>query len=110
MFPGAGNMNFGKLMKQAQDMQKKMAQVQEELKERVVEATAGGGAVTVKVNGAQEILDIKIEQEVIASNDKAMIEELVIAAVNEGLKKSRKMAEAEMAKLTGGLNIPGLLK
>ncbi|OHB71597.1 MAG: nucleoid-associated protein, YbaB/EbfC family [Planctomycetes bacterium RBG_16_43_13] len=101
-------MNVGKLMKQAQEMQKKMAQVQEELKERIVEASAGGGVVNVKVNGAQEIVDIKIAKEVINADDKDMLEELVITAINEGIKKSRKMAESEIAKVTGGLNIPGM--
>ena len=108
MFQGMGGMNVGKLMKQAQEMQKKMAQVQEELKERIVEASAGGGVVNVKVNGAQEIVDIKIAKEVINADDNDMLEELVITAINEGIKKSRKMAESEIAKVTGGLNIPGM--
>ena len=107
---GFGGMNFGKLLKDAQSMQKKMAQVQEELKERVVEASSGGGVVTVKVNGAQEVLDIKIDKDVINPDDKATLEELIIAAINEGIKKSRKMMEAEISKITGGLNIPGLLQ
>lgn len=109
MFQGMGGMNVGKLMKQAQEMQKKMAQVQGELKERIVEASAGGGVVNVKVNGAQEIVDIKIAREVINADDKDMLEELVITAINEGIKKSRKMAEIEIAKVTGGLNIPGVM-
>lgn len=107
---GFGGMNLGKLLKDAQGMQKKMAQVQDELKERVVEASSGGGVVTVKVNGAQEILDIKIDKDVINPDDKATLEELIIVAINEGLKKSRKMMEAEISKITGGLSIPGLLQ
>lgn len=105
MFPGG--MNLGKLSKQVQDMQKKLAQVEELLKERIVDATSGGGMVTVKVNGAEEVVDVKIEEQVLASNDKAMVEDLVMAAVNEGIKKAKKLREAEMAKVTG-MSLPGL--
>ncbi|MBI4565425.1 MAG: YbaB/EbfC family nucleoid-associated protein [Planctomycetes bacterium] len=100
-------MNLGKLSKQVQDMQKKLAQVEELLKERIVDATSGGGMVTVKVNGAEEVVDVKIEEQVLASNDKAMVEDLVMAAVNEGIKKAKKLREAEMAKVTG-MSLPGL--
>lgn len=98
MFPGG--MNLGKLMKQAQDMQRKIEKVKEELKERVVEATAGG-AVRVRLNGAQELLDIELRPEVL-KEDPAILQDLVVAAVNEGLKKSKALAEEELAKVTGG--------
>ncbi len=103
-----GGMDMGRLMKQMQSMQKQMAKAQEELKERVVEAAAGGGAVTVHVNGAQEVLAITIKPEAVDPSDVSMLQDLVTAAVNEGLKKSKAMAEAEMNKYTGGMKIPGL--
>lgn len=105
MFPGG--MNLGKLMKQAQEMQRKMEKVKEDLKERVVEATAGG-AVRVRVNGAQELLDLEIQPEVL-KEDPAMLRDLVIAAVNEGLKKSKALADQELGKVTGGMpGFPGV--
>ena len=106
MLPGMGGMNIGKIMKQAQEMQKRMAEVQEELKERVVEASAGGGVVTVHVNGAQELMDIKIDPEVVNKDDVGMLEDLITAALNEGLNKSRALAKEEMGKLTGGMGLP----
>ena len=99
---------LGDLMKQAQKMQAKMAEMQEELSKKTVEATAGGGMVTVTANGKQEILSIKIDQEVVKSQDAEMVEDLVLAGVNEALRKVREMAKEEMAKLTGGINIPGI--
>jgi hypothetical protein len=101
MIPG------GKMNKQLQDMQKRLAKVEEDLKERVVEATAGGGMVTVKVNGAEEVVVVKIEEQVLAAGDKGMLEDLVMAAVNEGIRKAKKLREAEMTKVTG-LAMPGL--
>ena len=106
MFPGG--MNLGKFGKQFEDMQKKLAKVEQDLKERVVESTAGGGMVKVKVNGAEEIVDIKIEKEVINPDDKGMLEDLVLAAVNEGIKKAKKLRETELAKITG-MVMPGLM-
>lgn len=103
-----GGMNTGKLAKQVEEMQKKMARLQDDLKERVVEATAGGGMVTVKVNGACEVVDVKIDPSVISPDDKGMLEDLVIAAVNEGVKKAQKMKEAEIQKITG-MALPGLM-
>jgi hypothetical protein len=103
-----GGMNTNKMSKQIQDMQKKLQQVEEDLKERIVEATSGGGMVTVKISGAEEVVLVKIEEQVIASGDKAMIEDLVMAAVNEAIKKAKKLREAEMQKVTG-FNIPGLV-
>jgi len=100
--------NLGSIMKQAQKMQAQIAKVQEELADKTVEASAGGGMVTVVVNGKQEILSIKIEPEVIDAQDRDMLQDLVVAAVNEGLRKSQEMVAEEMKKITGGLQIPGL--
>ena len=96
------------IIKQAQRMKVKMDELKRELSERRVEASTGGGMVTVVANGTQEILEIKIDPEVIDPNDKEMLEDLVVAAVNQALKKSQDLAAEEMTKLTGGLNIPGL--
>ena len=100
--------NIGNIMKQAQKMQAQMAKVQEELAQKTVEASAGGGMVTVVVTGKQEIMSITIEPEVIDASDKEMLQDLVVAAVNEGLRKSQEMVSEEMKKITGGLQIPGL--
>jgi len=96
------------LMKQAQQMQAKLARVQEEMKTREVEATAGGGMVSVRANGAQEVLAIRIEREIVNPDDVEMLQDLVKAAVNEALRKSREMVAEEMGKITGGMGIPGL--
>lgn len=110
MLPGMGGMNLGKLMKQAQEMQKNMAKVQEELKERIVEASSGGGMVKVHMNGQQELMSIKIDPEVVNKDDVTMLEDLISAAINEGLNKSKEMSKEEMGKLTGGMGLPpGLL-
>ena len=106
MFPGG--MNLGKFGKQFEDMQKKLARAEQDLKERVVEATSGGGMVKVRVNGAEEIVDVKIEKDVINPEDKGMLEDLVLAAANEGIKKAKKLREAELAKITG-MTMPGLI-
>ena len=99
---------FGNIMKEAQKLQEQMARMQEEIGKREVEATAGGGMVTVKVNGKQELLSIKIDPEVINKDDAQMLEDLVLAACNEALRKSRELVQPELGKLTGGLKIPGL--
>ena len=99
---------MGNIMKQAQQLQGRIAALQEELGGRTVEATAGGGMVKVTVNGKQELVSLTVEKEVIDPDDKEMLEDLVAAAINEGLNRSREMVQSEMAKLTGGLNIPGL--
>ena len=99
---------LGNIMKQAQQMQAKMARVQQELEGREVEAAAGGGMVTARVNGKQQLLELKIEQAVVDPEDVEMLQDLVIAAVNEGLKKSQEMVQEEMSKITGGMNIPGM--
>jgi nucleoid-associated protein EbfC len=100
--------DLGSIMKQAQKMQAQMARMQEELAARTVEASAGGGMITVVASGKQEIVSIKIEPEVIDAGDREMLQDLVVAAVNEALRKSQEMVSEEMKKITGGLNIPGL--
>lgn len=101
-------MNLNKLMKQAQEMQQKMAQLQEELAHREVEAASGGGMVRVKMNGRQEVLGVQIDPQVFADGDREMLEDLVTAAFNEARRMSLEMAREEMSKLTGGLPVPGL--
>jgi DNA-binding YbaB/EbfC family protein len=96
------------MMKEAQKLQEKMLAMQEEIAKRKVDATAGGGMVTVEVNGKQEILSIKIDPEVINKDDAQMLEDLVLAACNEALRKSRELVQQELGKLTGGMKIPGL--
>jgi nucleoid-associated protein EbfC len=105
MFPAGGMGKYGKTF---QDMQSKLQKLDADLKERVVEAAAGGGMVKVKVNGGEEVVDIKIEKDVINPDDKGMLEDLVLAAVNEGIKKAKKLREAELAKITG-MVMPGLM-
>ena len=99
---------LGNLMKQAQMMQEKMAKIQEEAAQKTVEASAGGGMVTVIANGKMEILSVKIEKDVINPDDADMLQDLITAAVNEALKKAQDMMSEEMGKLTGGLGIPGM--
>lgn len=99
---------FGNMMKEAQKLQEKMLAMQEEIAKRKVEATAGGGMVTVEANGKQEILSIKIDPEVINKDDAQMLEDLILAACNEALRKSRELVQQELGKLTGGMKIPGL--
>jgi nucleoid-associated protein EbfC len=96
------------MMKEAQKLQQQMAALQEEIAKRKVEATAGGGMVTVEASGKQELLSIKIDPEVINKDDAQMLEDLVLAACNEALRKSRELVQQELSKLTGGLKIPGL--
>jgi DNA-binding YbaB/EbfC family protein len=95
-------------MKQAQQMQKRMLEIREELANRTVEATVGGGMVTAVVNGQQEIVSLHITPEVVDPDDTEMLEDLVVAAVNEALQQSQELMSSEMSKLTGGLKIPGL--
>lgn len=99
---------FGNIMKQAQALQERMAKLQEEAAQKTVEASAGGGMVTVKMNGRQELLSVKIDPEVVKSEDVDMLQDLLVAAVNEGLRKSRELVSEELKGMTGGLNIPGL--
>jgi hypothetical protein len=102
---------MGNLMKQAQQFQAKLAKMQEELGDKTVEASSGGGMITVTANGRQEIVAIKIEPEVVNASDVEMLQDLVLAAVNDALAKAKAMMNEEMASLTKGLglpNIPGL--
>ncbi|MBN2755292.1 MAG: YbaB/EbfC family nucleoid-associated protein [Candidatus Goldbacteria bacterium] len=101
-------MNMNQLMKQAQQMQARFAKLQEELKSRTVEAQSGGGAVKVTATGGKEIKEIIIDKELITSGDADMLQDLVLAAVNEALNRAQEMVEEETKKLTGGMNIPGL--
>lgn len=106
MPPMGGNMN--NLIKQAQKLQKQMEQMKEEIEKKTVEASSGGGAVTAVVSGKKEVIDIKIKKEVVDPDDVEMLQDLIIAALNEALAKASEMMEQEMAKVTGGLNVPGL--
>jgi DNA-binding YbaB/EbfC family protein len=96
------------MMKQAQQLQAKMLKLQEELAEKTVESSSGGGMVKVIANGRQQIVSIQIENEVVDPDDVEMLQDLVLAAVNDALSKAQEMVSGEMGKLTGGLNIPGL--
>ena len=99
---------FGNIMKEAQKLQQQMEAMQAEVAQKKVEATAGGGMVTVQANGKQELIAIKIDPEVISKDDAQMLEDLVLAACNEALRKSRELVQQELTKLTGGMKIPGL--
>jgi DNA-binding YbaB/EbfC family protein len=101
-------MNMNNLMKQAQQMQAKLAMLQNELAEREVEASAGGGMVKAKVNGKQQLISISINKDCVDPNDVATLEELVFTAVNQAMKQSQDMVQQAMSKVTGGMNIPGL--
>lgn len=101
-------MNIKKMMQQAQKMQEQMLQAQEGLSKRTVTATAGGGKITVVANGAGDVLSIKIANEVVDPQDVELLEELVLTGVRKAIEEGRALAQTEMGKLTGGLNIPGL--
>jgi len=105
---GMGNMKD--IFEKARKMQEEFGKIQEGLKSKEVEASAGGGAVTVKANGARQVLEIKIDDELIKSGDKDMIQDLCLAGINEALAKAQEMADEEAKKLTGGmgLNLPGM--
>ena len=99
---------MGNMMKQAQKLQSQMMKLQEELADKTVESSSGGGMVTVVANGRQQIVSIQIENEVVDPDDVEMLQDLILAAVNDSLAKAQEMVSSEMGKLTGGLNIPGL--
>ncbi|MFH0997668.1 MAG: YbaB/EbfC family nucleoid-associated protein [Pseudomonadota bacterium] len=101
--------NMGNMMKQAQQLQAKMAKLQEELSGKTVETASGGGMIKVVANGKQQLVSIQIEKEVVDPEDVEMLQDLILAAVNDALAKSQEMVSGEMSKLTGGLNIPGLM-
>lgn len=100
---------MGNMMKQAQKLQSKMLKLQEELAEKTVETASGGGMVKVVANGKQQIVSIQIEEEVIDPDDVEMLQDLILAAINDALAKSQEMVSGEMSKLTGGINIPGMM-
>jgi DNA-binding YbaB/EbfC family protein len=102
-------MNLMSMMKQAQKLQAKMAEMQAEMGNRTITAQAGGGMVEAVVNGRQELLSLRIDPEVVAPEDVDMLQDLIQAAVNEALNRARDMMAQEMSKLTGGMQIPGLL-
>jgi DNA-binding YbaB/EbfC family protein len=100
---------MGQMMKQAQQLQTRMLKLQAELAERTVESAVGGGMIKVVANGRQQVVSIQIEKEVINPDDAEMLQDLILAAVNDALTKSQEMVSSEMGKLTGGLNLPGLM-
>jgi DNA-binding YbaB/EbfC family protein len=100
---------LGKMMKQAQQLQSKMLKLQEELADKTVETSSGGGMVKVVANGKQQLVSIQIEQEVVDPDDVEMLQDLILAAANDALAKAQEMVTGEMNKLTGGLNMPGLM-
>jgi len=97
---------LGQLLSQAKKMQERLQKIQEEMAEKTVEASAGGGMVTCVVNGKQEIVSLKISDDIWQEKDKELLEDLIIASVNEGLNKSRELLQEEMAKITGGMQLP----
>jgi hypothetical protein len=101
-------MNMNKLMKQAQQMQKKMSEMQEELENKTYEATAGGGAVKALVNGKKELLDLQIDEDVVDPEDVEMLEDLILAAINEAMREATEELNDKMGQMTGGMNLPGM--
>jgi DNA-binding YbaB/EbfC family protein len=101
-------MDISNIMQHAQQMQAKLVQIQQELGKKTVQGSAGGGMVTVTVNGRGEILAVAIEKEMISLQDETMLQDLIVAATNDGLRRARELKGQAMSKLTGGLNIPGL--
>lgn len=106
-FPGGGNMNS--MMKKVQKMQREMARTQQEIEEKEFSSTAGGGVIEAVVNGKKEVVKIKIDEDVVDPEDTEMLEDLVVAAINDALKKADEYSQKEMGKLTGNINIPGLM-
>lgn len=103
---GGGNMN--NMMKQMQEMQKKIADAQKEVEETEVVATAGGGVVEIRANGKKEVISIKIDPDAVDPEDVEMLEDMIVAGVNEAMRQAEQISEEKMGKVTGGLNIPGL--
>lgn len=102
-------MNIQKMLQQAQQMQSKLAETQAELAKKTVESSVGGGKITVTANGAGDVLSIKIDPSVVDPQDVEMLEDLVLAGVKQAIEDGRKLAADEMKKITGGMNIPGLM-
>lgn len=100
--------NMNQMMKQVKKMQEQMVKAQEELANKTVEGTAGGGVVSVTVNGHKKVLDIKIKPEAVDPDDVEMLQDLVLAAVNDAMSKAEELANQDMGKFTGGMNLPGL--
>lgn len=100
--------NMNEMMKQAKQMQDRLMRAKEDAAQKTIEASAGGNMVTVVVSGRPEVVSLRIDPSVVSVDDTEMLQDLVIAAVNEGIRKSQKMVEDEMSKLLGGLKIPGL--
>ncbi len=100
--------NLGNILKQAQKMQAKIAEIQDEMADKTVEASSGGGMVAVVANGKQELVSVVVDPEIAGSDDIDMLQDLIVAAVNEALKKSRELMSEEMGKVTSGLGIPGM--
>ena len=100
---------MGNMMKEAQKLQARMLKMQEELAEKMVESAVGGGMIKVVANGRNQVVSIRIEKEVVNPEDVEMLQDLILAAVNDALTKSQEMVATQMGKLTGGLNIPGLI-
>jgi len=105
--PGGG-MNMQQMIKQAQKMQKQMAEMQEDLVNKTLEVSAGGGAIKVTINGEKQITDLTISPDVVDPDDVEMLQDLVISAVNEAIRQMDEAAGAQMAKITGGMNLPGM--
>ncbi|OGQ94021.1 MAG: nucleoid-associated protein, YbaB/EbfC family [Deltaproteobacteria bacterium RIFOXYD12_FULL_57_12] len=101
-------MDMSSLLKQAQNFQQRLKQLQDELATKTVTSSVGGGMVSVTVNGRHELLAIRIEKEIINPADPGMLEDMILSAVNDAMRKAQEMAQAEMGQLTGGLQIPGL--
>ena len=100
---------LGNILKQAQEMNSKISRLQEEMAGKTVEASSGGGMVNIVMNGKQEVLSIRIDPEVVDREDMEMLQDLMMAAVNEAIRKSQEMMSEEMKKITGGMSIPGLI-
>lgn len=108
MMRGMGGGNMNQMMKQVKKMQEQMMKAQEELENKTVEGTAGGGVVTVKMSGHKKLLDVKIKPEAVDPEDVDMLQDLVLTAVNDALTKADELANQDLGRFTGGMNIPGL--
>lgn len=100
---------MGNILKQAQEMQSRLAKIQEDLAQKTVEGSSGGGMVQVTVNGQFGLAAVKVDPSVISAEEKEMLEDLILAAVNDGMRKAREMVSQEMSKVTGGFKIPGMM-
>lgn len=100
--------NMGNMMKQMQKMQKQMQKAQEELKDKTVQGTAGGGMVTITLNGQKELIDVQIQPDAVDPDDVEMLQDLIVAAMNEAMKQADELIQQDMGKFTGGMNVPGL--